>query len=37
VHLVAPPSLLMKIIRITGLEDQLPVHRGDQGGHVQVA
>jgi anti-sigma B factor antagonist len=36
-HLVAPPQRLMKIIRITGLEDQLPVHRGDRAGHVQVA
>ena len=36
-HLVAPPSLLMKIIRITGLEDKLPVHRADQAGHAQVA
>jgi anti-sigma B factor antagonist len=37
VHLVAPPPRLRKIIRITGLEDKLPVHRGDQDGHVQVA
>ncbi len=36
-HLVAPRPLLMKIIRITGLEDKLPVHRADQAGHVQVA
>ena len=36
-HLVAPPPLVRKIIRITGLEDKLPVHRGDQAGHVQVA
>jgi anti-sigma B factor antagonist len=36
-HLVAPPQRLMKIIRITSLEDELPVHRGDQAGHVQVA
>jgi anti-sigma B factor antagonist len=36
-HLVAPPPRLVKIIRITGLEDKLPVHRGDQAGHVQVA
>ena len=36
-HLVAPPPLLMKIIRITGLEDKLPVHREDQAGHAQVA
>ena len=36
-HLVAPPPRLMKIIRITGLENKLPVHRGDQTGHVQVA
>ena len=36
-HLVAPPPRLMKIIRMTGLEDKLPVHRGDQAGHVQVA
>ena len=36
-YLVAPPPLLMKIIRITGLEDMLPVHRGDRAGHVQVA
>jgi anti-sigma B factor antagonist len=36
-HLVAPPPRLMKIIRITGLQDTLPVHRGDQAGHVQVA
>jgi len=31
-HLVAPPPQLMKIIRITGLEDELPVHRRDQAG-----
>ena len=37
VHLVAPPPLLGKIIRITGLDEKLPVHRGDQAGHVQVA
>ena len=37
VRLVAPPPLLRKIIRITGLADQLPVHRSDQAGHVQVA
>ena len=36
-HLMAPPPRLMKIIGITGLEDKLPVHRGDQTGHVQVA
>jgi len=36
-HLVAPPPRLMKIIRMTGLEDKLPVHRPDQAGHVQVA
>ena len=36
-HLVAPPPRLMKIIRITGLEDKLPVHSADQAGHVQVA
>ena len=37
VRLVAPPPLLRKIIRITGLADQLPVHRADQAGPVQVA
>ena len=37
VRLVAPPPLLRKIIRITGLADRLPVHRADQAGHVQVA
>ena len=36
-HLVAPPPLLRKIIRITGLTDQLLVHREDQARHVQVA
>jgi len=36
-HLMAPPSLLRKIIRITGLEDKLPVHRADWAGQVQVA
>ena len=36
-HLVAPPPRLMKIIRITSLDDKLPVRRGDQAGHVQVA
>jgi len=36
-HLLAPPPRLMKIIRITGLENALPVHRTDQAGHVQVA
>jgi anti-sigma B factor antagonist len=35
-HLVAPPPLLRKIIRITGLDEKLPVHRGDQAGHAQV-
>jgi len=34
-HLVAPPPLLLKIIRMTGLEDELPVHRGDQAGQTQ--
>jgi anti-anti-sigma factor len=37
VHLVAPPPRLMKVIRITGLQDKLPAHRGDQAGHMQVA
>jgi anti-sigma B factor antagonist len=37
VHLVAPPPRLRKIIRITGLDDQLPVLSGDRAGHVQVA
>jgi anti-anti-sigma factor len=36
-HLVGAPLRLMKIIRITGLEDMLPMHRGDQARHVQVA
>ena len=36
-RLVAPPPRLRKIIRITGLEDSLPVHRGDQAGQAQVA
>jgi anti-anti-sigma factor len=36
-HLVAPPPQLMKIIRITGLEDKLPVHREDQRGQANVA
>ena len=36
-HLVAPPPRLMKVIRITGLQDKLPAHRGDQAEHVQVA
>jgi len=36
-HLVAPPPRLRKIIRITGLDDELPVHRGDRAGPVQVA
>jgi anti-anti-sigma factor len=31
-HLVAPSPQLLKIIRIAGLEDELPVHRGDQAG-----
>jgi anti-sigma B factor antagonist len=34
-HLVAPPPQLMKIIRITGLQDELPVHRPDQAGQTQ--
>jgi len=37
VHLVAPPPLLVKIIRITGLQDALPLHRGDRAGYMQVA
>ena len=36
-HLVAPPPRLMKIIRLTGLQDTLPVHCEDQAGHAQVA
>jgi anti-sigma B factor antagonist len=32
-HLVTPPQQLMKIIRITGLEDELPVHRTDEAGN----
>jgi anti-sigma B factor antagonist len=36
-HLVSPQPMLVKIIRITGLDDQLPVHHGDRAGHVQVA
>jgi anti-anti-sigma factor len=36
-HLVAPPPRLMRIIRITGLEDMLPVHRENHAGHAQVA
>jgi anti-anti-sigma factor len=36
-RMVAPPPRLMTIIRMTGLEDTLPVHHGDQAGHVQVA
>jgi anti-sigma B factor antagonist len=36
-HLVAPPPRLMKVIRITGLQEKLPAHRGDQAEHVQVA
>jgi hypothetical protein len=35
-HLVAPPPRLMKIIRITSLEDKLPV-RHKQAGQAQVA
>ena len=35
-HLVAPPPRLMKIIRITSLEDKLPV-RHKQTGQAQVA
>jgi len=33
VHLVAPRPLLVKIIRITGLDHHLPVYRGDRAGH----
>jgi anti-sigma B factor antagonist len=36
-HLVAPQPMLVKIIRITDLDEQLPVHRGDRAGHVQIA
>jgi len=36
-HLVAPRPRLMKLIRMTGLEDRLPVHRADQAGDIQVA
>jgi anti-anti-sigma factor len=36
-HLVAPTPRLMKVIRVTGLRDKLPVYRGAQAGHVQVA
>jgi len=34
---VAPQPVLVKIIRMTGLEGTLPVRRGDRAGHVQVA
>jgi hypothetical protein len=30
--LVAPQPLLVEIIRITGLDGKLPVHRGDGPG-----
>jgi anti-anti-sigma factor len=33
-HLVAPPPRLRKIIRITGMEETLPVHRADVGSDV---
>lgn len=36
-HLVAPRPLLMKIIRITGLENKLPVYRENQARQPQVA
>ena len=36
-HLVAPPPRLMEIIRLTGLEDQLPVRRRTQAGQAQIA
>lgn len=36
-HLVAPRPLLMKIIRITGLEDKLPVYRQNQARQPQIA
>jgi anti-anti-sigma factor len=35
--LVAPPPLLRKIIRITGLEDKLPIYSEDHARHVHVA
>ena len=35
-YLVAPPPRLMKIIRITSLEDQLPIRR-KRAGQAQVA
>ena len=37
VHLVAPPPLLVQIIRMTGLQHTLPVFRGNQAGHMQMA
>ncbi len=37
-HLVAPQPMLVRIIRITGLQDTLlSVHLGDRAGLVQVA
>jgi anti-sigma B factor antagonist len=36
-HLVAPQPLLVKIIRITGLDDKLPVYRGDRAGQAALA
>ena len=36
-HLVAPPPLLRKIIRITGLKDKLPVHSEEQAWQAHVA
>jgi anti-anti-sigma factor len=36
-HLVAPQPLLVEIIRVTGLDGKLPVHRGDRAGQAALA
>jgi anti-anti-sigma factor len=36
-HLVAPPRRLVTLMRITGLDQELPVHRGDRTGEVALA
>jgi anti-anti-sigma factor len=36
-HLVAPSPRLVKLMRITGLDEELPVHREDRSGEVALA
>ena len=36
-HLLTPPPRLVKLIKITGLDEMLPMHRGERMGEVALA